>query len=179
MRVLVVYYSRTGTTARIASMIAGEFGADLETIRCPACAYGIPGAFRALGTCLGGHPPEILPTTINPAKYELLILGTPVWAFSLAAPLRAWLAVRGRNLPACAAFATASATGFRSTFAAIETLTGQTLRATLAITAEDICAGREHLATLRFADTLRETTTRLWRHAPPRAAHRHETFLGW
>lgn len=179
MRVLIAYYSRTGTTARIASMIAAEFDADLEMIRSPTCGSGIPGALHALGTCLGARPPAILPTRLNPADYALVILGTPVWALSLAAPLRAWLATRARNLPACAAFATASAAGFRGTFAAIETLTGQKLRASLAITAEDICAGREYLATLHFAESLRGTTTRLWRHTPPRLGHHHETFLGW
>ena len=162
MRTLVVYYSRTGTTERIARMLAAEFGADMERIRCPGCGPGGRGLLRTILIALGLIEPPISSAAYDPATYDLVLVGTPVWAWSAAAPVRLWLRREARNLPEYAIFATAGGSSFRRAFAAIETLAGKPPRATLGLSAEAICSGRDHLATLRFSEALRPAHPRLF-----------------
>ena len=155
MRTLVVYYSRTGTTERIARMLAAEFGADMERIRCPGCGPGWRGLLRTLLIALGLRAPPISSAAYDPAAYDLVLIGTPVWAWSAAAPVRAWLRREAALLPDYAIFATAGGARFRPTFATIEAIAGKPPRATLGLSAEALCSGREHLAVLRFSEALR------------------------
>jgi hypothetical protein len=162
MRTLVVYYSRTGTTERIAKMLAAEFDADMERIRCPGCNAGGRGLLNTLLVALGLRAPPIVYAACDPSTYDLVLVGTPVWAWSVAAPVRAWLHREASRLPEYAVFATAGGSPFRRTFAAIETLAGKPPRATLGLTAETICSGRDHLAVLRFSEALRPARQRLF-----------------
>jgi NAD(P)H-dependent FMN reductase len=38
-----------------------------------------------------GQETEIAPTTKNPADYDLIVVGTPIWAWSPSAAIRTWL----------------------------------------------------------------------------------------
>ena len=80
MKSLVVYYTRTGNARFAAETIAAEIGADVEEVidmknRSGKLAYLTGGA-----AARRGKETEIAPTKKSPADYDLIIVGTPVWA---------------------------------------------------------------------------------------------------
>lgn len=98
MKTLIVYYSRTGTTAKVAQHLAAALKADMIDIK---CARYRPGWLRYL--CAGydsvkGIMPPIDVPRIQPLKYDLILLGAPIWTSYPALPLRSFLAL-GTDLP--------------------------------------------------------------------------------
>lgn len=89
-RIMVVFFSRTGTTARIATQIAEALGADLEVIEEPSSRRGIGGYVRSAFEALAKGLPTIR-TRRDPRDYDLVVLGTPVWGGTMASPVRAYI----------------------------------------------------------------------------------------
>src|SRR5512136_1078499 len=89
MKILVVYYSRDGRTRKVAERIAQNLKADLQEIA-PLKGYkGFFGFFRAGSQAMRGKIPAIKPLEKDPAGYDLIIFGTPIWASRMSSPLRA------------------------------------------------------------------------------------------
>lgn len=81
MKVCIVYYSATGNTKQLAEAAASATGADLVEVKdlanySKAMMYlkGAPKARR-------GEKAGIEPAAIDVAAYDLIAVGTPVWAF--------------------------------------------------------------------------------------------------
>lgn len=80
MKSLVVYYSRTGNARFVAETIAAEIGADLEEVVDLKKRSGTLGFLNGGLDARRSKKTEISPTTKSPADYDLIIVGTPVWA---------------------------------------------------------------------------------------------------
>lgn len=80
MKSLVVYYSRTGNARFVAETIATEVGADIEEVIDLKKRSGPIGFFSGGSDARRGKETEISPTTKSPSDYDLVIVGTPVWA---------------------------------------------------------------------------------------------------
>lgn len=92
-KTLVAFYSLDGNTRYIAGVMAKQLQADLLEIK-PKRAYPSKGFlkyFRGGKSVLRRECPELLPLKFDPAEYEAVILWTPVWAGSFAAPIRSFL----------------------------------------------------------------------------------------
>ena len=89
---LIVYYSRTGTTRRLATALAERLGADMAEIHCPRYRPGMLRYLRAGYDSVKGNLPPIEAPKIEARTYELVLLGAPVWTSHPALPLRAFLA---------------------------------------------------------------------------------------
>jgi len=91
LKSLVVYYSRTGNARFVAETIAAEIGADIEEVidlKKRSGAFGfLSGGFAARR----GKETEIAPTKKSPAGYDLVIVGTPVWAGRPTPAIRTYL----------------------------------------------------------------------------------------
>lgn len=92
---LIVFYSKTGHTRRLARRLAEALGgADLAEIGCPR--YAASGArvyMRAGWDALVGARPEIEMPPVAEGR-DLVLVGGPVWAGRPAPPLLAYLAAR-------------------------------------------------------------------------------------
>lgn len=92
-KVLVVYYSLTGNTKMIAEAIAESIDSDileLKPIKELNAESGMKyfwGGFQATMK----KKPKLEEFDINPLDYELIILGTPVWAWTISPPIRSFL----------------------------------------------------------------------------------------
>lgn len=80
MKTLVVYYSRTGNARFVAETIAAEVGADVEEVvdqknRSGALVYLTGGS-----AARRGKETKISASTKSSAEYDLVVVGTPVWA---------------------------------------------------------------------------------------------------
>ena len=80
MKSLVVYYTRSGNSRFIAETIAAEIGADVEEVIDLKKRTGILGWLRGGRDAKQGKETEIAPTKKTPANYELIVVGTPIWA---------------------------------------------------------------------------------------------------
>jgi flavodoxin len=91
MKSLVVYYSRTGNAKFVAETVAKELNADIEEIVDLKSRKGTIGWISAGSADQGGKETEIAPTIKKPEDYELIVIGTPVWAWAPSAAIRTWL----------------------------------------------------------------------------------------
>jgi Flavodoxins len=103
MKTLVVYYSLEGHTRAIAGFIAKETGADLLELK-PVKQIptrGIWKFFHGGAQAILKKTPELLPFDIDARDYDLIFVGTPVWAGLIASPMRTFLTrqkVRGKRI---------------------------------------------------------------------------------
>jgi len=88
-RVLVIYYSFEGATKYIAEKIAEKSGAKLLEIK-PVDELKTHGFMKYVN---GGRQAltkprlELLPYELNENDYDIIIIGTPVWAFTSSSPM--------------------------------------------------------------------------------------------
>ncbi|GAA0331190.1 hypothetical protein GCM10009087_46690 [Sphingomonas oligophenolica] len=110
-RTLVVFYSRTGHVRTVAKLVADACGADLEEIRDVRPRHGMFGWLRSAREARRGDLPEIAALQHDPADYDLVVLGTPVWASAMASPMRSFLSEQGSRCRAIATFCTMGGRG--------------------------------------------------------------------
>jgi menaquinone-dependent protoporphyrinogen IX oxidase len=90
-RVLVVYYSVSGNTARVARDIAKTLGADVESLRDRGHGTGFRHYLKAGLDAARGKSAALGETIFNPRNYDLTVIGTPVWAWHMTPAIRAYL----------------------------------------------------------------------------------------
>ena len=89
---LVVYYSRSGKTKKVAEDLAGRLGADLEAIadRKPR-AEGFFGYMNCGRQASFRIASAIKDPSRDPATYDKVVVLTPVWSWNVSPPVRTWL----------------------------------------------------------------------------------------
>ncbi len=90
-RSLVVFYSTTGATRRVGLAVAHALGADVEEIRSPISRSGFFGFMRSGMEASLGLKTLIEPPSKRASDYSLVVIGTPIWAFTLSSPVRTYL----------------------------------------------------------------------------------------
>ncbi|HOA08582.1 MAG TPA: flavodoxin [Spirochaetota bacterium] len=86
MKILIAYYSKTGVTKRLAEKLSSKLGAEIEVLIDKKKRSGI------LGWIFGGrdgmkkNPTEIGKIKHDPSKYDVVIVGGPLWGFNSVAP---------------------------------------------------------------------------------------------
>ena len=96
MKALVVYYSRTGNTKKIADEIAAALGADLEELKDDVSRGGPAGFVRSAREARSGKLVNLDPLSHDPSTCDSVVVGTPVWAGNVSSPIRTFL--RNSNL---------------------------------------------------------------------------------
>ena len=88
-KVLVLYYSQTGTTQIVAEELQKQLGADIERIEAANPYDGDFGATieRSSKERESGEVPEIKPVQANLADYDVIFLGYPIWFGTYAMPI--------------------------------------------------------------------------------------------
>ena len=140
-KTLVVFYSRSGTTRRIAEALSAALKCDLEEITEPRRRTGFLGYIRSLLEASRKRPSTIAPKKHELSSYYLVVIGTPVWAWSLSSPVRAYLMASASQLPKLAFFCTLGARGSESAFAQMTAIVGKKPRAVCAITQREVLSG--------------------------------------
>lgn len=86
MRTLVLYYSNTGNTQKVAKALAERLGADLAEITCQTyLAWYRPLAIA--WDIFTRHRPRVSIVAPKHAHYDLVAVGGPVWAARAAPPV--------------------------------------------------------------------------------------------
>ena len=139
-RILIVYYSRSGYTRRVARMLARRLGAEVDEIKIVQPVRGPLGYALFAIEALAEITPSVQPALKAPKDYDCIVVGTPVWFWSLSSPVRAWLAqnrIRGARF---AFFCTMGGSGSGRVFAAMAKIAKAKPIATLALTDDELDA---------------------------------------
>lgn len=155
MKTLVVFYSRTGNTRTLAQQLARVMDAEIEEITDRVNRGGILGYLRSGSEGWFGRRTEILPVSKDPCRFDLVIVGTPVWRVSVSSPVRTYLQDHAAELRQVAFFCTMGGFGSRYVFREMEELCGKTPRATLACSERQLAAEDLPAAVEAFAARLR------------------------
>ena len=109
MKSLVVYYSRTGNTKLIGDEVAAALGADVEELKDGKNRGGLLGFIMCGREALKKEPVDLKPLAHDPADYAMVVVGSPIWAGSICAPVRTFLAQHHGRLNRVAWFCTSGA----------------------------------------------------------------------
>ena len=137
MKTIVVYYSMSGNTDHAARAIAERLDAQLLRIE-PEKAFpdsGFRKYFRGGKSAVMAETTALRPYEFCAEDLDRIVLGFPVWAGSIAPPLRTFLrdnaaALSGKRV---AAFACQSGSGAEKAFSRLEGLLGSALFARLVL----------------------------------------------
>ena len=132
MKTLVVWYSRTSATRTLGRWIAAAAGAEIEELDDGDPRRGAWGFLRSGREGLFRRRVELNPGKWDPRDFDLVIVGTPVWSFSMSSPVRTWLERWARALPRVAFFCTMGQWGSARVFRQMERACGRTPLATFA-----------------------------------------------
>ena len=149
-KVLVVFHSASGNTRQVAQAIAEALPADVEQIQevkprpIDIRGTGLRNVLNmgrvAFGAFIGRATP-IKEAQRDPAAYDLVVIGTPVYAGSVAGPVRAYLDRYRSGLKAVAFFCTGEDPHNTKVFRQMEALCTKSPEAVFAFHAPRLRAG--------------------------------------
>lgn len=153
MKSLVAYYSQTGNTKRVAEAVADSLNADVEPISSDTEGKGMG---RLIMQALFKVQAKIGQTTKDPSLYDVVVVGTPVWARTMSSPVRTYLAKNKSKFKSVAFFCTYGGSGSERALKNMESFCGKTAVGTLAIIEKDVKSGEYVEKIKRFATQLQE-----------------------
>ena len=137
MKSLVVYYSRSNITKRLAQDIAGKIDCDIEEIKSKVNYQGKLGYARGIKDGASGKIVELEPQKYDPQDYDVVYIGAPVWASKAANPAISYLNQNEGKFNNVKFFLTAGSSGFDSSFKQMEENSVKPLK-TLALTTREV-----------------------------------------
>ena len=127
MKTLIVYYSRSGITRKVAEELKHNLDCDIEELIDKKDRSGSLGYMRSVINALRKSPANLEEIKNDPASYDLVIIGTPVWTMKMSTPIRTYIQQNHPKFNNVAFFATAAGSGFDSTFSEMRELIGTSL----------------------------------------------------
>ncbi|MDR3551563.1 MAG: flavodoxin [Clostridia bacterium] len=106
MKILVVYYSRSGVTKLAAQTISKTIGADLEEIIDTQSRSGAVGFIKSCYQVVLNQLTRIQELKADLAQYDLVVVGSPVWAGKPATPVTSFLKKYQSSIKSLAVFLT-------------------------------------------------------------------------
>ncbi len=91
MKPLIVFYSRTGKTKKIAETISKNIECDVEEIYDTKKRTGVLGWLNSGRDASFKNLTIIKDPTKDPSQYDLIIIGTPSWNNTMSTPILAYI----------------------------------------------------------------------------------------
>lgn len=137
MKSLVVYYSRTNITKKLAEAIAERIDADIEEIIPKTNYNGKLGYARGGKDAISSKVIDYENMKYDPRDYDMVYLGCPVWASRPATPMFSYMKKNEGNFKCVKFFITAGGSGFDSTLKHMEAASIKPEK-TLALTTKEV-----------------------------------------
>lgn len=109
--VLVISYSYTGTSRRLAQLMCSQQGWPLGEIADAHSRSGASGTLRCVLDSLLRRCPPVRYEGPDPADFRTVVLVSPIWMYRLAAPMRSFVAHRRDSLHRVAVISTMGSRG--------------------------------------------------------------------
>jgi len=155
MKTLVVYYTRTGTTARIAHEIAAALSGDIEEIIDRTKRKGTFGWFIAGRDGMQKRTTSINLPKYDPSSYDLVIMGTPIWVNASPA-IRTYAIRYTGKFKRVALFCTMGGSGGKPVFEELTGITRKKPAATMDLKEEFIKNGTYRKTLAAFISKLKK-----------------------
>lgn len=137
MKSLVVYYSRSNITKKLAEDISSKTNGDIEEIKSKVNYKGKIGYARGIKDGASGKIVELESQKYDPQDYDVVYIGAPVWASKAANPAISYLEKNKGKFSNVKFFLTAGSSGFDSSFKQMEEKSVKPLK-TLALTTKEV-----------------------------------------
>ena len=145
MKKLIIYYSRSGTTKKVAEAMQKITNLEIAEIVDIKDRSGASGYLFAGRDAMQKRLTEIKPIDKNLSDYDAVIVGTPVWAWTVSVPVRTFLRLNQGKIKKLACFCTMGSSGEVGTFKDMEIESGLVSTANLALLTKEVaqenCAG--------------------------------------
>jgi len=156
MKILVIFYSRSGRTKKVAEAISDILKCDKEEIFDTKNRKGIPG-FLSAGTDANlRRLTAIKEIKNNPSLYDLLIIGTPIWSSNISTPIRTYLSLYKEDFKKIAFFCTRLGSDAEKVFADMKNLSQKTPIALLELTSREVARDQYMQKVKEFIKNLKE-----------------------
>jgi flavodoxin len=155
MKALVIFYSRTGTTKKVAESISSALRCDVEEIIDPKNRSGPIGYLKSGRDAMMKKIAKIDRAKRDPADYDTIIIGTPVWAGRMTPAIRTYIMRYGEHLPNVAFFCTQGGSGGENTLAEMSELCKKPARAEIILRTKEVMDGSYSEKLKEFINKLR------------------------
>jgi len=160
MKILVVFYSRSGKTKKVAEAISEILKCDKEEIFDIKSRKGIAG-FLSAGTDANlRRLTAIKEMKNNPSLYDLVIIGTPIWSSNISTPIRTYLSLHKEDFKEVAFFCTRLGSDAEKVFADMKNLTQKPPIALLELTSREVVRDQYMQKAKEFIKNLKEKTVK-------------------
>jgi flavodoxin len=154
VKALAVFYSRTGTTRKVAESISKALSCDIEEIFDTKSRAGPLGFITAGRDASEKKLTVIQESKMDPSVYDIVVIGTPVWAGTMSAAIRTYVSQNRERFKRVAFFCTCGGMDADRTLEAMKDLCGKETVASLTITKKET-EGEE------YSEKIREFVTRI------------------
>jgi len=156
MKVLVAFYSRTGNARKVAMALSRILGCDSEDIIDTRDRSGVFGFLcSGLGAMLKSLT-VLKELKHDPASYDMVIIGTPIWTGTLSIPVRTYIVQNMGRFKKVAFFCTMGGSS-KTTFNSMEDLCGRKPAALLEVKEEEVANGQYINNVERFAEQIEKS----------------------
>jgi len=155
MKILVVYYSRDGLTRKIAASLADLLKAESEELVDLTNRRGLWGWLFAGRDALKSKLTRLDLTAKSPADYDLVVVGSPVWAYHITPAIRTYLSANAGKIKKAAFFCTKGGGPTGKFFAEMAAVSGREPLATLDIKRGEELTGIATHKIIQFVDEIK------------------------
>jgi flavodoxin len=156
MKALVVFYSRTGATKQVAEALAESLNCDSEELIDTKKRGGPLGFLSAGKDAKAKKLTKLTDIKRDPASYDLVILGTPIWAGTLSSAARTYITNNKSKFTRVAFFCTNGGGESQQLFAEMEALCERRPVSILALQEKEVKKGVYQDKLRQFVEGLQE-----------------------
>lgn len=138
MKALIAYYSRTGNTKKLAELINYALNGDIEEIIEDKDRSGIIGYILAGKDAILRRITKIQNINSNLSEYDIVIVGTPVWAGQVPPAVRTFLMGHSEKIRKIAFFITMGSNSDKSVIKELIKISQKEPVKTLALNSNDL-----------------------------------------
>lgn len=157
-KILVVFYSRTGTTKKVGEELAKSLSADIEEIIDKKNRSGPIGWLASGKDAMKKKITEINPIAKSPVNYDLILIGGPNWAGSISPAIRTYLTQQKQILfeKKIGFFCTMGGENPTNVFSQMEEILGKKPVSTLALRTKEVKDGSFIEKTKKFCEDVKK-----------------------
>ena len=156
MKILVVFYSRSGKTKKAAEAISDILKCDKEEIFDIKSREGITGFLSAGSATNLRRLTAIKEIKNNPSLYDLVIIGTPIWSSNVSTPIKTYLSLYQEDFKKVAFFCTRLSSDPKKIFDDMKNLSQKTPLALLELTSREVARDQYTQKVKEFIENLKE-----------------------